>query len=352
MKAEYILTLLIALLIGYLLYLVMVPFLVPIFWAVALVIIFYPYYGWLVRKLNGRESLASLLACVTIAVFLLVPMAIVGGMMATELVHIYQWAESQVTGISARAHNSPMFIFPALEKYLGRYIDVSSLDLREIFATSLKEVASFAAEGLKGFVKGFAAFVFNLVLAFFGMYFLFKDGGKLLELTKDLLPLSQSEKERILERNRDVITAAINGGVIVGAAQGLLGGLAFWLLGLSAPILWGFMMFLLSFLPGIGTAMVWGPAVIYLFATGSLVKGTILLVWSAVIVGLIDNLLRPIIMSGKTDIHPLLLFFSILGAVNVFGLIGIIAGPLIVSIALAAIEMYRDTVKKKNTWAG
>jgi predicted PurR-regulated permease PerM len=316
------------------------------------VIIFYPYYEWLVKKVNGSESLASLLACLTIAVFLIVPMAIIGGMMATELLHIYQWAESQITGISARAHNSPIFIFPTIEKYLGRYIDVSSLDLRDIFANSLKEIATFAADGLKGFIKGFAEFIFNLVLAFFGMYFLFKDGGKLLELTKDLLPLTQSEKDSIIERNRAVITAAINGGVIVGAAQGFLGGLAFWFLGLSAPILWGFMMFLLSFLPGIGTAMVWGPAVIYLYATGSLIKGTILLLWSAVIVGLIDNFLRPIIMSGKTNIHPLLLFFSILGAVNVFGLIGIIAGPLIVSIALTAIEMYRDTTKKKNTWGG
>lgn len=352
MKSEHILTLVLALLIGYLMYLVMIPFVIPIFWAAAFAIIFYPYYTWLIKKLNGRESLASLLACLTIAFFLIIPMAIIGAMMAAELLHIYQWAESQVTGISARAHNSPMFIFPAIERYLGRYIDISSMDLRGIFADSLKEIATFTAAGLKSFIKSFAELVFNMVLAFFGMYFLFKDGGKLLNLTKDLLPLSQSEKERLIEKNRAVISAAINGGIMVGAAQGILGGLAFWALGLSAPILWGFMMFLLSFIPGIGTAFVWGPAVIYLFVIGSYTKATILLIWSAVIVSLIDNLLRPMIMSGETNIHPLLLFFSILGAVNVFGLIGIIAGPLIVSVALAAVEMYRDSVKKKNTWAG
>lgn len=352
MKSDYLLTLLLSVLIGYLVYLVMLPFFIPVFWAVAFVIIFYPYYRWLVKKLKGREALASVLACLTIALFLIIPLAIIGGMMATELLHLYKWAETNLTGISSRAHNSPVFIFPAIEKYLGRYIDVSSMDLPGIFANSLKEVATFVAEGFKSFVKGFAEFVFNLVLAFFAMYFLFKDGGRLLDSTKDLLPLSQDEKDRVIERNRAVISAAINGGVIVGAAQGSLGGLAFWFLGLSAPILWGFMMFLLSFLPGIGTALVWGPAVIYLLIIGSYTKATILLVWSAVIIGLIDNLLRPMIMSGETNIHPLLLFFSILGAVNVFGLIGIIAGPLIVSIALAAVEMYRETIKKKHTWAG
>jgi len=352
MKSEYILTLLLALLIGYLMYLVMLPFFIPVFWAVVFVIIFYPYYQWLVKKLNGREALASVLSCLTIALFLIIPMAIIGGMMATELLHLYQQVESSLTGISARAHHSPVFIFPAIEKFIGRYIDVSSMDLPGIFTNSLKEVATFVAEGFKSFVKSFAEFVFNLVLAFFAMFFLFKDCGKLLNLTKDLLPLSQVEKDRIIDRNRAVISAAINGGLIVGAVQGILGALAFWFLGLSAPILWGFMMFLLSFLPGIGTALIWGPAVVYLLIAGAYTKAVILLIWSAVIIGLIDNLLRPMIMSGETNLHPLLLFFSILGAVNVFGLIGIIAGPLIVSIALAAIEMYRDTIKKKHTWAG
>lgn len=352
MKSEYILTLLLALLIGYLAYLVMLPFFIPVFWAVVFVIVFYPYYKWLVKRLNGREAISSILACLTIALFLIIPMAIIGGMMATELLHLYQWAETNLTGMTARAHNSPVFVFPAIERYLGRYIDVSSLDLTGMFANSLKEVATFIADGFKSFVKSFAEFVFNLVLAFFAMYFLFKDGGRLLNLTKDLMPLSDSEKDLIIERNRAVISAAINGGLIVGAVQGGLGALAFWFLGLSAPILWGFMMFLLSFLPGIGTALIWGPAVIYLLIIGSYTKAVILLVWSAVIIGLIDNLLRPMIMSGETNIHPLLLFFSILGAVNVFGLIGIIAGPLIVSIAMAAVGMYRDTIRKRHTWAG
>jgi len=111
-------------------------------------------------------------------------------------------------------------------------------------------------------------------------------------------------------------------------------------------------MFLFSFLPSFGTAIVWVPASIYLLIIGSYAKGIVLLLWGAFIIGLIDNFLRPIIVSGQTNLHPLLLFFSILGAVNAFGLIGIIAGPLILSISQAMIELYHEYIKNKNTWAG
>lgn len=345
MKTDYLITLALALLIGYLLYLVMAPFFIPIFWAIVLVILFYPYYRWLLRKVTKNTSLASLLACLTIALFLIIPMAIIGAALANELLNVYQWAEGYISDISARAHRSPLFIFPYLERYLGRYIDISGIDLHSIFAGSIKDIASFAGQGLTGFIKSFAGFVFNLFLAFFTMYFLFKECDNLLGLVKDLLPISEADKERVLDKNRDVISSTIYGGVLVGVIQGVLGGAAFWFLGLSAPILWAFTMFLFSFLPSIGTATVWIPAAIYFFIIGAYVKGIVLVIWGALVISLIDNLMRPIIVSGRTNLHPLLLFFSILGAVNVFGFIGIIAGPLILSIGQATIEIYREYVK-------
>ncbi len=349
MKTENLITFALALLIGYLLYLVMAPFFIPIFWAIVLVILFYPYYRWLLGRIKGKKSLASFLACLTIALFLIVPMAIIGTALAGELLDIYQWAENYISEISARAHKSPMFIFPFLERYLGRYIDVSGIDLHSIFASTIKETASFAGQGITGFIKSFAGFVFNLFLAFFTMYFLFKECDGLLGLVKDLLPLSESAKERVIDKNRDVISSTIYGGLLVGVIQGVLGGLAFWFLGLSAPILWAFVMFLFSFLPSIGTATVWIPAAVYFFIIGAYVKGIALVLWGTLVISLIDNLLRPIIVSGRTNLHPLLLFFSILGAVNIFGFIGIIAGPLILSIGQATIEIYHEYVKSTRT---
>lgn len=352
MKSEHIVTLLLSFLITYLLYIIMAPFFVPIFWAIVFVILFYPYYKWLLARVTKYKSLASLAACLSIAIFLIVPMAFLSASLINELYTIYQWAENYLTDISTRAHKSPIFIIGFLEKYLGAYIDISKIDLRSIFANSIKDIATFAGEGLRGFIQNFASSVFNMFLAFFSMYFLFKDGDKILNLFKDLMPLSDSDKRKILARNRDVISATMYGGVLVGAVQGFLGGLAFWYLGLPAPLLWGFVMFMFSFLPTVGTAMIWIPASIYLFATGQASNGIILVIWGTFVIGLVDNVMRPYIVSGKTQLHPLLLFFSILGAVNAFGFIGIIAGPLIISVGQTLIEIYHDYIGKRNTWTG
>lgn len=352
MKSENILTLLLSALIGYLLYLIMAPFLTPIFWAIVLVILFFPYFRWIQKHIVKSKPWASLLACVSIALFLILPMAFIGAALVNELYNLYQWAENYLADITSRAHQTPVFIFPYLEKYLGKYIDVSSIDLRNIFANTLREVATVAGEGIKGFIKSFAELIVNLFLAFFTMYFLFKDGDKLLNLVKDLMPISKHDRDRIIEKNRDVISSTMYGGVLVGVVQGALGGIAFFFLDLPGPLLWGFVMFIFSFLPSVGTAMIWGPAVIYLLIIGSYGKGIFLAIWGTFVIGLVDNLLRPYIVSGKTNLHPMLLFFSILGAVNVFGFIGVIAGPVILSIAQAVIEIYHEYVKNKNTWAG
>ncbi|MFQ5735514.1 MAG: AI-2E family transporter [Thermodesulfobacteriota bacterium] len=352
MKSEYLITLLLSLLIGYLMYLVMAPFFVPIFWAVVFVILFYPYYKWLQRRITRRKWLASLLACVSIAIFLIVPMAIIGGAVANELLHLFQWAEEYMKTLSTRAHKSPIFFVSYVEHFLAQYIDITGIDIRSFFANAVKQVAQFAGEGMKGFIKNIGGFLFNITLAFFTMFFLFRDGDGLFNIVKDLVPLSEPDKKKIINKNRGVISATINGGVLVGAVQGFLGGIAFWFLGLPAPVLWGFVMFLFSFLPSFGTAIVWVPAAIYLFIVGSYAKGIMLVLWGLFVISLIDNFLRPIIVSERTNLHPLLLFFSILGAVNAFGLIGIIAGPLILSIAQAMVELYHEYIKNKNTWVG
>lgn len=350
MKSEHILTLLLSALVIYLSYLILIPFFIPLFWAIVLVIIFYPYYKWLAKR--TRPWAASLIACLTIALFIIIPMVLLGVALANELYNLYQWAEQYLQDISLRAHKSPMFFFSYIERFIGRYVDVSGVDFRSIFATALREAAGFAGEGLRGFITSAALFAFNMVLAFFSMYFLFKDGHRLFALIRDIIPISESDKESIIERNEGVIASTLYGGVLVGLIQGALGGLAFWYLGLQAAIVWSFVMFLFSFLPTVGSAMVWGPAAFYLLITGNYAGAIGLALWGVFVIGLVDNLLRPFIVSGKTNLHPLLLFFSILGAVNVFGFIGIIAGPLIVSIAQATIEIYHEYVKSKNTWAG
>lgn len=352
MKWEYILTLLLAFLVGYLMYAVMAPFFIPIFWAIVLVILFYPYYQWLLRKVTRHPALASLIACLSIAVFLIVPLAILGSMLTAELLHLYNWAEGYLKEMSSKAHQSPLFIYPLIEKYLGGFVDVSTLNLRGIFAEIIRSVAGYAGEGVQGFFKSLAGFFINLFLAFFTMYFLFKDGHKLFRIVKDLIPITEHHKNDIIEKNKGVISATMYGGVLVGAIQAALAGVALWFLGIPAVLLLSFVMFFMTFLPSVGGSLVWGPVAVYLLLTGQIAGGIGLILWGVFVVGLVDNFMRPYIIGGKTNLHPLLLFFSIFGAVNVFGLIGIIAGPLILSIGQAMIEFYHEYVKTKNTWTG
>ena len=180
------------------------------------------------------------------------------------------------------------------------------------------------------------------------MYFLFKDADAIMAIIRDIIPLTEEDKDEVLANNRVVITATFSGGVLVGAIQGLLGGIAFWVLAIPSPILWGFMMFIFSFLPVVGTSLIVVPAAIYLLIVGSYVKALLMILWGFFIIGLADNFLRPVIVSGRTHQHPLLLFFSILGAVNVFGFIGIIAGPIILSIAQAILDIYRSALKEEG----
>ncbi|GMR04287.1 MAG: AI-2E family transporter [Thermodesulfobacteriota bacterium] len=347
MKTENITALLFTALIGYLTYLILAPFFVPIFWAVVFVIIFYPYYIWLLKVLKGK-NIASLVACITIALFFVVPMAIIAATMADEVLVLYQRADVYISNMSTHGHGTVASASSYIQGLLGRYVDISTADLQNIAVKAVKEASGYMVEGAKGAIKNFAQFFFNLFLAFFTMFFLFVESDRLVGVLKDIIPLAEEDKEQVLAKNRVVITATITGGVLVGAVQGALGGGAFWVLGISSPILWGFVMFVMSFLPGIGTSLVIVPAVIYLFIIGSAGKAVLLLIWGAVVIGLADNILRPLIVSGKTKQHPMLLFLSVIGAVHAFGLIGIIAGPVIISVAQGGLDIYRSAAKERR----
>jgi len=194
---------------------------------------------------------------------------------------------------------------------------------------------------VSGAVTNVTDFTLASILILFTMYYLFKEGDAAVEQVKALLPLSKKDKDAVFKKSRDVIYATLYGGVLVSVLQGLGGGLIFWILGIASPIFWGSAMALLAFLPVVGTPLVWIPAAIYLFLKVSYIKAAILVIVSVFLLVFIDTFLKPMIVSGRTEIHPLLLLFSILGGMKVMGFIGIIAGPIILSLALTIIEIYK-----------
>jgi predicted PurR-regulated permease PerM len=199
-----------------------------------------------------------------------------------------------------------------------------------------QEAAGFVRTGLGNIVSGAISFVFMILSAFFFL----GDGPEFIEKISKFMPFSMSQRERLLRQTKDIIVSTMYGGVTVAAAQGIIGGILFAALGISSAVLWGLTMFIASFIPMVGTFIIWGPAAGYLFFQGLYLKGTILVLVGVFIISAVDNILRPLIMKGKTKMPVIAIFFSILGGLKLFGFIGLIAGPLIFALFVSVFEIF------------
>jgi predicted PurR-regulated permease PerM len=172
-------------------------------------------------------------------------------------------------------------------------------------------------------------------------FFFLGDGPEFIEKISNFMPFSKKQKDRLLQQTKDIIVSTMYGGVTVAAAQGIIGGILFAVLGISSPVLWGFTMFIASFIPMVGTFIIWGPAAGYLFFQGFYLKGVILVLGGVFVISPVDNILRPLIMKGKTKMPVIAIFFSILGGIKLFGFIGLIAGPLVFALFVSVFEILR-----------
>ncbi|MGH9904460.1 MAG: AI-2E family transporter, partial [Pyrinomonadaceae bacterium] len=183
----------------------------------------------------------------------------------------------------------------------------------------------------------------------FTMYYLFRDGDNIFEAVRDALPLEKEQATAIMARTRDVIGASVYGVFAIAIIQGTLGGLAFWVLGLPSAIVWGVAMVFLSMIPMLGAFLVWVPAAIYLAVTGHTLKAILLVLWGTLVIGMIDNFLRPKLVGSRTKLHELLIFFAVLGGLQVFGVLGIVLGPVMLAITMALIDVFRAVDRSART---
>ncbi|HEX4899985.1 MAG TPA: AI-2E family transporter, partial [Pyrinomonadaceae bacterium] len=193
--------------------------------------------------------------------------------------------------------------------------------------------------GLVGNIIGAIVKAFFVIIT---MYYLFRDGDRIVLALPGVLPLSNNQSEAILARIRQVVSASVYGVVTIAMIQGLLGGLAFWILGVPSPVLWGTLLAFVCMIPIAGSFMVWLPAAIYLVVTGHWTKAILLTIWGALVISTIDNFLRPKLISNQTKLHELLVLFSVLGGISVFGLLGIVLGPVVLAITLGLLETFKS----------
>jgi predicted PurR-regulated permease PerM len=320
----------------YLCWLMLKPFVAVIGWSTVLVIVFYPVHMRLARRI-GRPSLSALVSCILVILLILVPLTLITLAIFRELSGALQSIQA------ARNYlldpNSPV-TGPWL-RWLENYVDIAQLGSEEYLLTKLRDIGGSLAGQTLGFLGGAMGVLLQMFFVIFTMYYLFKDGERIAVAVRDALPVEQVQAESLMTRTREVIDASVYGVVSIAVIQGTLGGLAFWVLGLPSAVVWGVAMTFLSMIPMLGAFLVWVPAAIYLAVTGHIPKAIVLTVWGVLVIGMIDNFLRPKLVGGRTRLHELLIFFAVLGGLQVFGVLGFVLGPVVLAVTLALIDVFR-----------
>ncbi len=305
-------------LLAYLVFLVVQPFLIPLGWACVIAVMLYPAFARLAARI-GRGRAAAV-ATLTAAVLLIAPALALTNAFASEMVGIAQTLQDAFAG----GTTSP---FDRMWQGVVTRIPVAArIDVVAVGSSTLRSTAAFLMSQSGSILTNIAVFFVDLALALFATFFLLRDGDTIMHGVRRLLPMAPATREVFITRTADLIAAGVTSSVIVASLQGALGGAAFALLGLAAPVFWGVVMALACLLP-FGAGVVWLPAAIYLMATGSVTRGVVLIAVGAGLVGMVDNVLRPLLLSERVSMNGLVIFISLLGGLNVFGLLGIVLGP-------------------------
>jgi predicted PurR-regulated permease PerM len=322
----------------YVCWLMLQPFVNVLAWAIVLVVVFHPVHRRLLAR-TKRPATSALLSSLLVIFVILAPLTLISLMVFNQISGIAHNLQDN-SGGGFLNQDSPV-IGPAL-RWLGQYVDINQALSQEAIVERLKGMSGAIAGRTLGFVGGLFGALVQIFFVIFTMYYLFRDGDRIAKALPDILPLERTQSVAILERTRNVISASLYGVLVIAIIQGALGGLAFWALGIPSAIVWAVVMIFLSMIPMAGSFVVWVPAAIYLAATGHWGKAIVLAAWGALVIGTIDNILRPKLVGEKTKLHELFIFFSVLGGLHVFGVVGIVLGPVMLAITLALLEVFRQ----------
>ena len=330
--------LVIALLVGlYLCWQMLLPFLNVVLWAFVLVVVFQPVHSRLVIRL-GRPGIAAALSTLLVVVTILGPVSMITVAVINEVRDTAQRLENNP--VQLFSFDSPLF--GPLLRWIDQYIDIERFQSPTFVRENLEQWTGAIANRTIGVVGSAVSAIVQMLLVVFTMFYLFRDGAALRRALDDMLPLEYSQTRDVFARTREVIGATVYGVIVIAMIQGVLGAFIFWVLGLPSPLLWGVVMFFLSMIPMAGAFLVWAPAALFLAVTGFWTKAVILVAWGVLVVGAIDNVLSPKLVGQRTRLHELLIFFSVLGGLEVFGVLGLVLGPVVIAITLALIEMVRQ----------
>ena len=314
---------------------ILLPFYGPLLWACIMALVFAPLHRWLLPRLHGRATPAALLTMACAVVMVIVPFTLISAMLAREAMAVYARVQSGEWSPALQLHHVFDALPAGLRSMLGAFGlgDFGSLQRR--LTAALAQGSQFFASQALGIGQNTFEFVADLFITTYVAFYCVRDGSALMQRVRRAIPLPPAHTNELADKFSTVIRATVKGTLVVAALQGTLGGLAFWALGLGAALLWGVLMAFLSLIPAVGAALVWAPVALYLVLTGSLWQGLALAAWGTLVIGLVDNLLRPMLVGRDTRMPDVVIMITTLGGMAVFGLNGFVLGPVVAAMFVA-----------------
>lgn len=328
------------------------PFFIVLILATILATAFYPLYSKVFVAVKGKAVLASVITCFLIFALIIVPLFLFILLLGKQSIDTYVYVSDYIAG----GHLDPFikwekgaYVYDALGNlttHIDNVVDLQSIDIKGAMIDGAKNVATFIASQSGNLLKGFGFLVLKFFILLFAMFYLFKDADKIIERLMTLSPLPDKHERELVKKFKEISLATLYGIFLTSLVQGLIGGVGFFIAGVPNALFWGTAVAVFSLVPLFGTATIWGPAGIFLLLGGNYFGGIFLLLWGVFVVGTVDNFLRAYLIGGRAKLNQLLTFLSVFGGIILFGLIGVIFGPLILMLFFAFLHIYETEYDK------
>jgi predicted PurR-regulated permease PerM len=321
------------------------PFYGAVFWAGILALLFTPLQRWLLRRLPKRPNLSALVTLSFILFLVILPVALISASLVRQATNVYARIRSREIDFGRYLEQ----VIAALPDWLRGQMEASGLldlaGLQERLGESASQLGQYLAPQAINIGQNTLHFLVSFGIMLYLLFFLLRDGKSLAGQISRAIPLADEQKHHLLKKFTTVIKATVKGNIAVAVTQGALGGIILWALGIQGVLVWAVVMAFLSLLPAVGAGLIWGPIAIYFLATGAVLQGVILIAFGILVIGLVDNVLRPILVGKDTKMPDYVVLISTLGGLSIFGLNGFVIGPLIAALFIAAWDLFASPEK-------
>lgn len=317
------------------------PFFYPIFWAAVIASLSYPIYDRIRRKLRSA-NIGSILTLLIVLVIIIIPLSLIGSLIIKESIDLFNSVEANRGAIIQSIQKILNF---AKHNPLTSRLNIDETQIVDRISELTRDVTSYLFNSVKNITQNSLQFVVMFVIMLYTLFFFIRDGEKFLRKIMYLSPLGDEHEMLLYNKFTSTSRATIKGTIVIGLIQGTLGAILFQVVGIPGAIIWGIIMTLFSVVPGLGSSIVWFPAAIIMLALGNTWQGITMLLFGALVISTIDNFLRPVLVGKDTQMHPLLILFSTLGGIAIFGISGFVIGPIISALLITLWDMYAHYYK-------